>query len=483
MNPESIAQRGPRLVGLGDLSPSQYALGALDTAVGTDLENDLVIAHPTVSRRHAILGYHAGAYTIADLQSTNGTFVNGRRIKAPVPIRPGDEISFGAAKFAVVAGTSAVGAMRKPRSLDRIGAAAGIVGLALLGFLVTRYALSFGDRGARQMPAVSPSAKPLATAPVDAVGEGTESPPPAPAIAPAADEAERSSPKWLRHLNAFRASADLAPVGSDTRLSDGDRKHATYILKNFASQMLAGELGAEVHTEDPARPFYTPAGAEAARTSDIAERGEKFGGKVPDPQGWAIDGWIVAPFHRLFILSPLLHDVGFGYDCDEHSCVALLNILIGADPLPRNPTPLERPILYPPDGGSIPASMAALDTEWPTPVSGCDGYAFPVGIPLSVQLGPMVDAELDSFSFSREDGAELAACGFDANSYRNPSEDERRRVVSNLRGQGAIVIVPLKPLEPGARYDVLATVNGTDYKWSFAIAAKAAGLQPENPTH
>lgn len=147
--------------------------------------------------------------------------------------------------------------------------------------------------------------------------------------------------------------------------------------------------------------------------------------------------------------------------------------------MPRNPTPLERPILYPPDEGSIPANMASLETEWPTPVSGCDGYEFPVGLPISVQLGPMVDAELDSFSFSREDGPELAACGFDANSYRNPSEDERRRVVSNLRGQGAIVIVPRQPLEPGARYDVLVTVNGSDYKWSFAIAAKAASGQAE----
>lgn len=275
MNREPILQRAPRLVGLGDLAPSEFPLGALDTAVGTDLENDLVIAHPTVSRRHAILGYHAGGYTIADLQSSNGTFVNGRRIKEPVPIRPGDEISFGAAKFAVVAGASAVRAMRKPRRLDRMIGAAGIVGLALVGFLVTRYVLSLGVRSARQIPAASPSAKPSAAAPVEAVGEGTESPPPAPAMAPAADETDSSSPLWLKHLNEFRAAAGLAPLDSDTRLSDGDRKHATYILKNFGSQMLAGELGAEAHTEDPARPFYTPEGAEAARTSDVAERGEK----------------------------------------------------------------------------------------------------------------------------------------------------------------------------------------------------------------
>ena len=474
MTAETRAQSGPRLVGLGELAAREHPLGALDVSVGADRENDLVIAHPTVSRRHAVLGYHAGGYTIADLQSTNGTFVNGRRVRQPAPLRPGDEVAFGAAKFTMVSGTAAVGVPLKARSSEHrklAAAAAGIIALALVGFIVTRYALSFGHRGA--VPATPASPLP-ATGAAEVAGVET---PPTPEPPPEATAAETYSPLWLRHLNDFRASAGLAPVESDSRLSDGDRKHATYIMKNFISQMLTGELGAEAHTEEPSRPFFTPEGAEAARTSDVAERGGK--GPVPDPQGWAITGWIVAPFHRLFILSPLLRDVGFGADCDEHNCVALLNVLSGSDPLPRYPRPMAHPIFYPPDGGSIPADMGELGTEWPTPISGCDGYAFPVGIPLTVQLGPAVDAELDSFSFSRDDGAQLPACGFDANSYRNPGEDERRRVVSNLRGQGAIVIVPRAPLQPGARYDALVTINGTDYKWSFEVAAKASSGQTE----
>src|SRR5580704_13209702 len=138
MRPESHAGRGPRLVGLGELSPREHPLGALDTAVGSGRENDLVIDHSTVSRRHAIIGYHAGDYTIADLQSTNGTFVNGRHIRRPVPIKPGDEIGFGAAKFTMVAGSSVPPVIQKPRSIDRkVVAAAGIVVFALVGFLVT----------------------------------------------------------------------------------------------------------------------------------------------------------------------------------------------------------------------------------------------------------------------------------------------------------------------------------------------------------
>jgi len=479
MSPESNAQRGPRLVALGELSPREHPLGVLDTAVGSDRENDLVIVHPTVSRRHAILGYHAGGYTIADLQSTNGTFVNGKRIRQPVAIKPGDEIGFGATKFTMIAGASAALVSRKSRSIERtIAAAAGIVLFALAGFLLTRYVLDVGRESAPKPAAIAPSANPSAAAPVLAEHVTPESAPPTPVQSPAAEAPDNSSPAWLKHLNEFRAAVGLTPVNSDSRLSDGDRKHATYILKNFAPELATGGLGAEAHTEDPSRPYYTPEGAEAARTSNVGGRGSTRG-RAPDPEGWALDGWMAGPFHRLSLLSPLLHDVGFGSACDEHSCVALLNVLGGSDPLPSVAEPLAHPILYPPDGGTVPVDMAALDTEWPTPVSGCDGYAFPVGLPITVQLGPMVDAELDSFSFSREDGAELAACGFDANSYRNPVEDDRRRVVSGLRSQGAVVIVPRQPLEPGARYDALVTVNGSDYKWSFGVAAKAASGQTE----
>jgi hypothetical protein len=469
MKPEPKANRDIRLVGLGELAPRAHRLGALDTSVGSDRENDLVIAHPTVSRRHAILGYHAGRYTIADLESTNGTFVNGRRVKQPVSINPGDEISFGAAKFAMVGGAGVARRIRRRRSPSRmIGAVAGIGLFAIAGFLGARYALDV-SRSATPTAQLSRDERVSAAKPGIPRGEATASAA-EPSIAPAApDDADSYSPIWLNHINDFRASVSLPPVRSDPKLSDGDRKHAIYVLKNFASEIRSGELGAQVHTEDPAKPWYTPEGAEAARTSDIAEQGAPPGRKIPDPQDWAIEGWMIAPFHRLFILSPLLHDAGFGFDCEDNSCVALLNVLGGADRLPSTGAPFEHPILFPPDGASIPSSLRALDAEWPSPLSGCDGYAFPAGIPLTLQLGPMVDAQLNSFSITRNDGAELEACGFDANSYRNPDPDERTRVVSNLRGQGAIVIVPRRPLDVGTRYDVLATVNGRDYKWSFSV--------------
>lgn len=50
-----------------------------------------------VSRRHAILSYRDGVYSVEDLSSANGTFVNGRRVTAQVvvPLASGDELKCG----------------------------------------------------------------------------------------------------------------------------------------------------------------------------------------------------------------------------------------------------------------------------------------------------------------------------------------------------------------------------------------------------
>ncbi len=49
----------------------------------------------SVSRRHAEIVLDHGAWMIQDLGSTNGTFVNGVRIDAPTPLRPGDTLILG----------------------------------------------------------------------------------------------------------------------------------------------------------------------------------------------------------------------------------------------------------------------------------------------------------------------------------------------------------------------------------------------------
>jgi len=62
---------------------------------GRDAECSLVIDANTVSRRHARITVVSGTATIEDLDSTNGTHVNGTRIAAPTRLAPGSELALG----------------------------------------------------------------------------------------------------------------------------------------------------------------------------------------------------------------------------------------------------------------------------------------------------------------------------------------------------------------------------------------------------
>lgn len=64
--------------------------------VGHSSVNDISLPFdPTVSRLHAVLEALAGSWCIRDLNSRNGTYVNGERIWGERPLRPGDEILVG----------------------------------------------------------------------------------------------------------------------------------------------------------------------------------------------------------------------------------------------------------------------------------------------------------------------------------------------------------------------------------------------------
>jgi hypothetical protein len=69
-------------------------LGPEPLAIGRDPQNDVVLDDRRVSRKHAEIRLRLGRYTLYDLQSTNGTYVNGRRI-AEIVLSDGDRISVG----------------------------------------------------------------------------------------------------------------------------------------------------------------------------------------------------------------------------------------------------------------------------------------------------------------------------------------------------------------------------------------------------
>ena len=72
-----------------------FLLEKVETTMGRDLSNDIVINDLEASRRHARIFLQGGNYIIEDLGSTNGTSVNGQRLMGPYVLRPGELIMFG----------------------------------------------------------------------------------------------------------------------------------------------------------------------------------------------------------------------------------------------------------------------------------------------------------------------------------------------------------------------------------------------------
>ena len=67
--------------------------------IGRDAGCDMVLPDPTISRWHAGLKRGASGWMLDDLGSTNGTRLNGWQVRAWVPVRDGDLVSFGAATY------------------------------------------------------------------------------------------------------------------------------------------------------------------------------------------------------------------------------------------------------------------------------------------------------------------------------------------------------------------------------------------------
>ena len=66
-----------------------------EVIIGRSASCDVTLEDKTVSGRHARLAYHHGQWWLEDLASTNGTFLNGDPVGAPVVITHGDQVRCG----------------------------------------------------------------------------------------------------------------------------------------------------------------------------------------------------------------------------------------------------------------------------------------------------------------------------------------------------------------------------------------------------
>ena len=66
-----------------------------EVTIGRVQGNDIVLAKGNVSKRHARIVLKDGKFIIVDLKSTNGTYVNGRKITSPLVVKDSDKIYIG----------------------------------------------------------------------------------------------------------------------------------------------------------------------------------------------------------------------------------------------------------------------------------------------------------------------------------------------------------------------------------------------------
>jgi predicted component of type VI protein secretion system len=83
------------LVVRGRCATEAIRLGDGVTTVGRHDDCRLRIKSSQVSRRHCELFGKKGLLLVKDLGSSNGTFVNGKRIQEPRVLEPGDELTIG----------------------------------------------------------------------------------------------------------------------------------------------------------------------------------------------------------------------------------------------------------------------------------------------------------------------------------------------------------------------------------------------------
>jgi hypothetical protein len=75
-----------------------FELSGPRSYVGRGFVADVCISHPTISRLHAVLYWVGGATVLEDTRSSNGVFVNRKRVQQAV-LKDGDVVAFGNVEF------------------------------------------------------------------------------------------------------------------------------------------------------------------------------------------------------------------------------------------------------------------------------------------------------------------------------------------------------------------------------------------------
>lgn len=106
------ASETPALVGVtSPFMDHRFRLQPERTRIGRDPGNDIVLDAPDVSHEHARIVRSGGEWRVVDLGSTNGIFINGKRVQQGA-LEIGDHIAFGPDAFLFAPGDMSAEAVR-----------------------------------------------------------------------------------------------------------------------------------------------------------------------------------------------------------------------------------------------------------------------------------------------------------------------------------------------------------------------------------
>lgn len=88
----------------GEQLGRKWELGHGKMTIGRDTGNDIVIPKNAVSRKHAQISFDGNMRVLTDLQSTNGSYLNGRQVIS-APLNQGDQVKIGGTIFKYLIGS------------------------------------------------------------------------------------------------------------------------------------------------------------------------------------------------------------------------------------------------------------------------------------------------------------------------------------------------------------------------------------------
>ena len=79
----------------GELKGHRFPINVPVVNIGRAEYNDVVVSDLSVSSAHAKIQLREGIWMLVDLESTNGSFVDGEQVDGEAPLAPGALIRFG----------------------------------------------------------------------------------------------------------------------------------------------------------------------------------------------------------------------------------------------------------------------------------------------------------------------------------------------------------------------------------------------------